>query len=107
MRRRRLAGTLRWMAPASYAMVWWIGEGPRNAGRVEIDAESVSFSATTPAPVVERVRFRDVARVLLDRNVLHLERQAEPPLRVGSLDTPGALRELADVLSDAARAGSK
>ena len=91
------------MAPASYAMFWWIGEGPRNAGRVEVDTESVSFSATTPAAAVERVPFRDVARGLLDRNVLLLERQAEPPVHVGSLDPPGALRELADVLSDAAR----
>lgn len=87
------------MAPASYAMFWWIGEGPRNAGRVEVGAESVSFSATTPVATVERIRFRDVARVLLDRNVLHLERRVEPPVHVGSLDTPGALRELADVLA--------
>ena len=84
-------------------MFWWIGEGPRKAGRVEVGAESVSFAATTPAPAVEYVRFRDLARVLLERNLLHLERQAEPPMHVGSLDTPGALRELADVLSDAAR----
>jgi hypothetical protein len=96
-------GILRRMAPASYAMFWRIGEGPRNAGRVEVDDEAVSFSATTPASTVERIRFRDLARVLLDRNVLQLERQAAPPVVVGSLDMPGALRELADVLSDAAR----
>jgi hypothetical protein len=91
------------MAPASYAMFWWIGDGPRSAGRVEVDTDSVSFSATTPASSVERVRFRDVARVLLHRDVLLVERQADPPVRVGSLDTPGALRELADVLSDGTR----
>ena len=106
MQRGRFAGTVRRMAPASYAMFWWIGEGPRNAGRVEVGAEAVSFSATTPAAKVERIRFRDVASVLLDRNVLHVERQAEPPVHVGSLDTPGALRELADVLSDAALTSS-
>jgi hypothetical protein len=83
-------------------MFWRIGEGPRNAGRVEVDEEAVCFSATTPAATVERIRFRDLVRVLLDRNMLQLERQAEPPVLVGSLDTPGALRELADVLSLAA-----
>jgi hypothetical protein len=86
------------MAPTSYAMFWWIGEGPRKAGRVELDDESVSFASTTPLATVERVSFRDVARVLLDRNVLHVERQEKPPVHVGSLDTPGALRELAEVL---------
>lgn len=91
------------MAPASYAMFWWIGENRRNAGRVEVDGDSVSFAATTPAAAVERVRFGEIARVRLERNVLHLERQEEPPVHIGSLDTPGALRELAHVLADASR----
>lgn len=89
------------MAPASYAMFWWIGESPRNAGRVEVNGDSVSFSATTPAAAVERIRFGDIAGVRLERSVLHVERRAEPPVHIGSLDTPGALRELADVLADA------
>ncbi len=83
-------------------MFWWIGEGPRNAGRVEVDGESLSFFATSPGAAVERVRLRDVVRVLLDRNALLIERRDELPVYVGSLDSPGALRELADVLSDAA-----
>lgn len=90
------------MAPASYAMFWWVGESARNAGRVEVDADSVAFSATTPAAAVERVSFSDIARVRLERSVLHLERREEPAVHIGSLDTPGALRELADVLADAA-----
>jgi hypothetical protein len=83
-------------------MFWWIGESSRYAGRVEVDGDSVSFSATTPAPTVERIRFADIARVRLERSVLHLERREAPPVHVGSLDTPGALRELADVIADAA-----
>jgi hypothetical protein len=102
MQRCPFEGTLRPMAPASYAMFWRIGEGPRNAGRVEVGEEAVSFAATTPAAALERILFQDLSRVLLERNVLHLERGAAPPVHVGSLDTPGALRELADVLSDAA-----
>jgi hypothetical protein len=80
-------------------MFWWIGDGPRRAGRVEVEGDGVALNATTPAPLVERIRFRDLVRVLLDRGVLHLERRDEPPVHIGSLDTPGALRELADVLS--------
>ncbi|MGZ4333165.1 MAG: hypothetical protein ACXVRJ_02680 [Gaiellaceae bacterium] len=94
------------MAPASYAMFWWIGDGPRKAGRIEVEVDSVSLSATTPGAGVELIRFRDLGRVLLDRGLLHVERQTEPPVHIGSLDTPGALRELADVLSGAAHTQS-
>lgn len=80
-------------------MFWWIGDGPRSAGRVEVDSESVALAATTPASGLERIRFRDLGRVLLDRGTLHVERRAEPVVHIGSLDTPGALRELAERLS--------
>jgi hypothetical protein len=85
-------------------MFWWIGEGPRSAGRIEVAPDSVSLSATTPGAGVEQISFRDLARVLLERGLLHVERRTLPPVHIGSLDTPGALRELADVLSDAAHA---
>ena len=85
-------------------MVWWIGDGPRNAGRIELGDESVSLSATTPGAGVEVVRFDELSHVLLDRGLLHVERHGAPAIRIGSLDTPGALRELADVLLDKAPA---
>jgi hypothetical protein len=93
------------MAPASYAMFWWIGDGPRSAGRVEVDAESMSLSATTPGSAVTQVGFRELVRVLLERGLLHVERRAEPAVHIGSLDTPGALRELADRLSESVPRG--
>ena len=84
-------------------MFWWIGNGVRHAGRIEVEDEHLSLSATTPSPAVHRMSFASLSRVLLDRSVLHLERGGEEPVHIGSLDTPGALRELADRLSDAVR----
>ena len=84
-------------------MFWWVGDGPRRAGRVEVGDDSVALRATTPGAHVERIGFRDLARVLLERGLLHIERRSQPAVHIGSLDTPGALRELADVLSGAAR----
>lgn len=84
-------------------MFWWIGDGPRSAGRVEVEADSVSLAATTPGSFTTRIRFRELAQVLLERGLLRVDRRTEPSVHIGSLDTPGALRELADRLSDAAR----
>ena len=85
---------------ASYAMFWWVDDGPRSAGRVEVDDESMALASTTPTSVVQRIRFRELGRVLLDRGTLHVERLAEPAVHIRSLDTPGALRELAERLSN-------
>jgi hypothetical protein len=86
------------MTPASYAMFWWFDDGARRAGRIELGDDFVSLSATTPAARVDRIGFRELAGVLLDRGLLHLERGGAPTVHIGSLDTPGALRELADRL---------
>jgi hypothetical protein len=86
-------------------MFWSIGDGPRSAGRIELDADHVSLLATTPTPEVARIGFRDLSRVLLVRSVLHLERRGDVPVQIGSLDTPGALRELADRLAGASQGG--
>jgi hypothetical protein len=92
------------MSPASYAMFWWNDGGPRRAGRVELGDDFVSLSATTPGAAVDRIGFRDLVSILLEGGVLHLERGGKPLLHIGSLDTPGALRELADRLTSASAA---
>ncbi len=89
------------MTPPSYAMFWTIGEGPRVVGRVELDGDSVALSATVPTQSIERVGFRELASVLLERGSLHLARLGLPTIHIGSLDTPGALRELHDRLAEA------
>jgi hypothetical protein len=99
MRRRLGRDTLRRMTPASYAMFWWFDDGARRAGRIELGDGFVSLSATTPAPGTDRIGFRELAGILLDRGLLHLERGGKPTIHIGSLDTPGALRELADRLT--------
>jgi hypothetical protein len=91
------------MAPASYAMFWWIGDGTRRAGRIEVGDDHLDLASTSPTDEVARIGFADVARVLLERGLLHLERRGHTTVHIGSLDTPGALRELANRVSDAAR----
>ena len=76
-------------------MFWWIGEGPRRAGRVEVGSDGVSLAATTPAAQVDRIRFADVGSVLVERGLLHVARRTRPTVHIGSLDAPGALNELA------------
>jgi len=80
-------------------MFWWIGEGPRRAGRVEVASDGVSLAATTPAAHLDSIRFADVGSVLVERGVLHVARAAKPTVHIGSLDAPGALNELARRLS--------
>jgi hypothetical protein len=87
------------MAPASYAMFWWFGDGARSAGRIELADDHLHLAATSPGGGVDRIGFADLARVLLDRGLLHLERRGAATVHIGSLDTPGALRELADRLA--------
>jgi len=95
------------MAASSYAMFWRQGDGPRVAGRVEVGPDFVELEATVPPAAAELVRFRDIARVLFERGILQLDRRTLPPLRIGSLDGPGTLRELADRLSEAAAVASR
>jgi hypothetical protein len=92
------------MGSPSYAMSWWVGDGPRLAGRVAVEPEAVALFATVPSAPTLRVRFAEIVRVALERGVLELVRHVGPPLRIGSLDRPGALRELAERLSEQAAA---
>ncbi len=82
-------------------MFWTIGEGPRLVGRIELDRDSVELSATGPTRSIERVGFRELGEVLIERGLLHLARLGLPTIHIGSLDTPGALRELHDRLAEA------
>jgi hypothetical protein len=92
------------MRAPTYAMYWREGDGPRVAGRIEIDGGSVTLEGTVPPVGTRRVGFGDILRVALERNLIRLDRRVDAPLTIGSLDSPGALRELADRLSEAAAA---
>ncbi|HVU77902.1 MAG TPA: hypothetical protein VHC67_09995 [Gaiellaceae bacterium] len=86
---------------ASYAMCWWLGDGPREVGRVEVEDGSVAFTTTSPVSRVECVSFGDLREVVLSSRLLRVERANGLPYRVASLDAPGALRELAELLAAA------
>lgn len=83
------------MNATTYAMAWSVGEGPRNAGRIELDADALQVGANL------RVDLHDVTDVLLRRGVLLVQRGGGEPLQLVSLDRPGTLHELADLLSEA------
>jgi hypothetical protein len=83
------------MNATTYAMAWSVGEGTRNAGRIEIDADALQVGLHL------RVGLHDVTDVQLRRGVLVVERGRGEPIRLVSLDRPGTLRELAELLSEA------
>ncbi len=90
------------MTYPSYAMFWWSDADRRAAGRVELSTGHVALAATTPFPLVEHIPVDDLRSIELERGTLHLGRLGLPTLHVGSLDGPGALRELHDRLLEAA-----
>ena len=75
-------------------MFWWIGTVREARAVFELGSESVSLAATSPTAAVERIRFRDLGRVFLDRGRCTSSGSELPSVRIGSLDTPGTLREL-------------
>jgi hypothetical protein len=86
------------MTGMSYAMFWHTDEGPRLVGRVEVTPHCLDLEATVPPAPTQRIAFDDIAGVTVNRGVLSLVRRAGPRLTIGSLDRPGALRELAELL---------
>ena len=83
-------------------MFWWVDGDRRAAGRVDLSSGHVALAATTPSPLVEHIPVDDLRSILLERGTLHLERAGLPTLHIGSLDGPGALRELHDRLLETA-----
>jgi hypothetical protein len=87
----------------SYAVYWNEGDGGRSAGRLELEQAYVQLAGRAAAGVrsLVRIRYVDIAAVIYAEGRLQIERPAEPPLIVGSVDGPGALREVADRLQNA------
>lgn len=83
----------------SYAMTWQLGEGARQAGRIDVTPASVELVPTAPTGPPTHIDFDDVRAVVLRRRVLHLRSARLPELRISSIDRPGSLRELAERLA--------
>lgn len=94
------------MVTSSYAMTWRAGDGPRQAGKIELGPGGVELTSTTGRDTAERVDFSQIVDVVLDRRTLRVRRSNGPELRIGSLDTPGTLRELAERVAAAAAAAA-
>ncbi len=88
------------MRRRSYAVWWNEGEGPRHAGKLELGPLHLLLSGNGSGRVA--VPFDEIASLDYARGALHVSRRAGAPLRIGSLDAPGALLELIDSLKRAA-----
>jgi hypothetical protein len=90
----RSRGNLRDMS--SYAIWWTEADGPRRAGKLELGPGQVVLSGGGCGPVAHAVD--DIESVDYHGGELTLELRPGRLLRIGSLDAPGALREVASYL---------
>jgi hypothetical protein len=79
------------MYATTYAMAWSVGDGPQTAGLVELDGDRLILGDLG-------VDLAEIERVGLARDVLWVHRRGADAVRIVSLDRPGTLRELADLL---------
>jgi hypothetical protein len=96
-RRRRDAHAERMQ---TYAVYWNDLDGARFAGRISLGAASAELDggAGDGRRTRRRIDFDDIASVHYERGRLHVWRRCGAPLRFGSVDRPGALRELGERL---------
>ena len=85
------------MRITSYAVWWKEGDGLRRVGKLEIAHLHARLSGKGNG----RLTFPldEIAAVEYSRDEVRVERTQQSTLRIGSLDAPGALRELANLLA--------
>jgi hypothetical protein len=88
------------MRRRTYAVWWSVGNGPRHAGKLEVGILHVLLSGNRSGRTA--VPLDDLGSVDYARGELTLGRRWGASIRIGSLDAPGALRELTDVLAQTA-----
>jgi hypothetical protein len=88
------------MRRRSYAVWWNDGNGPRHAGKLEVGALHVLLSGNGSGRLA--VPLNDVTSVDYVRGELQVRRLGAEVLRIGTLDAPGALLEVNDLLRRAA-----
>ena len=84
----------------TYAVYWNELDGARFAGRISLGPSFAELDGGTGdgRRSRRRIGFDEIASVRYDRGLLHIWRRSGAPLRVGSVDRPGALRELSERL---------
>jgi|GraSoiStandDraft_16_1057320.scaffolds.fasta_scaffold712654_2 hypothetical protein len=80
----------------SYAIWWSEADGPRHAGKLELGSEHLFLSGGGRRRVAHSVE--DIESLDFRRGELTLEVRPGQSLRIGSLDAPGALGEVAAYL---------
>jgi hypothetical protein len=91
------------MRDPTYAVYWNELDGRRFAGQMALGSSFAELAGATPdgRRSQQRILFDEIDAVDYARGWLELRRRAGPELRIGSVDGPGALRELADRLQAA------
>ena len=84
------------MRRGSYAVWWKEGDGPRHVGKLEVARLHALLSGSGSRRVA--VPLDQITAVEWQRGEVLVTRQAAPILQIGSLDAPGALREVANRL---------
>jgi hypothetical protein len=84
------------VARPSYAIWWTEGDGRRHAGKLELSPFHALLAGSRGSRLA--VPLDEIASVDYVLGRLRLSRRRAAPICIGSLDAPGALLELADVL---------
>lgn len=91
----------------TYAVYWNEPNGERCAGRVSLGRSFAEFEGATSDGQLRslKIGFDEIASVRYQHGRLHVWRRNGAPVRLGSVDSPGALRELAERLKSQLAAG--
>ena len=91
----------------TYAVYWNEPDGSRFAGCMSVGPSFAKLEGATCSGgrASRRIGFEEIASVRYARGWLHIWRHDGAPVRVGSVDRPGALRELAERLRSGLAAG--
>jgi hypothetical protein len=84
------------MRRSSYAVWWNEGDGPRHIGKFEIARPHALLSGNGSMRLA--IPLEDITGVEYRRGEVHIDRRDASSLKIGSLDAPGTLRELAHSL---------
>jgi hypothetical protein len=85
------------MRRRSYAVWWKEGDGPRQAGKLELGPLHALLSGNGNGRLA--IPLDRITAVGYARGEVVVGRRGQATLRIGSLDAPGALREFAERLA--------